>query len=173
MKTNIFLFTLVTVIALSLKSCISLSSEFNRPRQLINPITQKRVPSIFFELIDTSKIYKRVYKKENSEKSPSQNTLPMFLKFYKEGKIAIFKGFEPNNVEIINPEFADMGIYRFRNNQLVLKEFIRTIQGSAWVTWKTNLSKNIDTITFKSNHYVEKFVPIDIPQSFLIYKPDW
>lgn len=154
-------------------SCISTGSKHNRPRTIPKPIAKKRVPVEFFELIDTTKLYKQVYLKVDTEVNPIEKFQMNFLKFYKEGKVDIFRGFQPDRIETINPEFADMGLYRFKNGTLTLKEYIRTIQGSGWTPYKATPEEKNDTLTFTSDHYITKYVPVEIQKSFLIYSPDW
>ena len=146
---------------------------FNLER--IKPNTDK----LAYEIIDTSKLYKKVDIKntfdssKNMEFNRLNNLNPEYLKFYEKGKVGKFNNVSVDKIETLNPQKAESYLYNFKNNTFTVQVYFKNPQcGECFIKGKLEkISK--DTIQIVSGDYIETYKAIDIPKSFLIYKPDW
>jgi hypothetical protein len=166
-------------IVLLLLSCSSFN-EFGLRRSKLN--IEKIKPNNndeAYKIIDTSKIYKLVNIKITNDERLSYDLNgmnernPKYLKFYKNGRVGEFRNINLNDIDDFNPKRAESHLYQFKKGKLIVQEYFKSPQcGECFV--KSLVSKVSESqIIFTSENNIETYEKIEIPNSFLIYKPDW
>ena len=136
----------------------------------IKPNSDEKV----YTIIDTSKIYKEVFLTDNLRKPIN---LPyrgktIYLKFYKNGRVAQFNGMDLT-IDSLNPKRARSCLYSFKKNVFIIQVYFTNPQcGQCFIKQKLNKISD-DTFELESDGYISTFKAQNIPQSSLIYKPDW
>jgi hypothetical protein len=130
-------------------------------------------------IIDTSKVYLEILTMntfDNSNDSIRNADLkanPTYLKFYKNGRVGEFRNADINNVADFNPKKARSYLYKFKNNKFIVQVYFKNWQcGECFIKETLNKISN-DTIEIVSGDYISKYLKIDLPKSYLKYKPDW
>lgn len=125
-----------------------------------------------FKIIDTTKIYERVTVLSLLDNRPYDNFKKIYLKFYNNGRVGTFYYFDKDDIESINPKKADIGYYKFLNDDLIIQTYFEHPQGGGYT--KDKLSQvSSDTLVLINEFYLDKYKAIPLPKYFLKFKPDW
>jgi len=171
---KIIRFSLI-ILSFLLLGC-SYKNEFGQNRNRFNfekikPNNDDQVYSI----IDTTKLYREVsITDENRNPVAPQNTgKDIYLKFYKNGRVAEFWNINFNNVDSFNPKYARSYLYNLKKNILTVQIYFRNPQcGQCFI--KEKLSKISEEIfELQNDHYIYTYQAQDIPAAYLKYNPDW
>ncbi|ESU20208.1 hypothetical protein FEDK69T_30220 [Flavobacterium enshiense DK69] len=141
---------------------------FNLKR--IKPNTDNSV----YNIIDTTKIYYEISIRDNVGNPVSiPDYKNNYLKFYKDGRVAEFDNINFQDIDSFNPKRADSYLYNLKNGNLVIQVYFKHPQcGQCFIKEKlTKISE--DTFELRNDSYVSTYKAIEIPKSFLKYKPDW
>lgn len=154
-------------------SCLNHRTEYGKKRFRVDPFKMKQNNSdSIYKIIDTSKLYEKVLIFDIKRNNNLTVFKKIYLKFYKNGKVGTFYFFDKNDKNSINPEKADIGYYNFSKKGLFIQTFFEHPQGGGYVKDKFNKISG-DTIYFGNDEYLSKYQAVSLPNSFLIYKPDW
>ncbi|WP_298902624.1 hypothetical protein [uncultured Psychroserpens sp.] len=125
-----------------------------------------------YKIIDTTKLYKLTSILNITDSTYLKEFNKTYLKFYADGKVGKFHDYDDTNVNSLNPEKATLGVYRYSKGKLTIQTYLQTAQGGGFI--KDKLNKNTaDFLEFGDEESSWKYVKVDIPKEFLIYKPDW
>lgn len=119
-------------------------------------------------IIDIDYVYKLEKVTNITFNNELTNFKQIYLKFYKDGRVAIF---DIDTIEGVNPQKAIMGIYQFRNNKLYYEYFSYSPQAGYFKTKQELLIKN-DKLLEKSEDYISiygKYIFLSDKE----IKPDW
>ena len=157
-----------------LLSC-SHRNEFGRDRinfniQKIKPNTDENV----YKIIDTSLIYYEISITDNLRNPVSiPNYKPKYLKFYKNGRVAEFSEIYFEKEDSFNPKRARSYLYILKDGKLIIQAYFKNPQCGQCFT-KQKLNKNSDDIfELENDFYISTYKAMEIPQSYLKFKPDW
>lgn len=157
-------------VAVLLSGC-QIRTEYGKIRNT-NAEKGKEVDPKVFSIIDTAKIYEQVDAIDTTHKETLQNVKQEFVKFYNNGKVATFSNYDPNDISSLNPKKADMGFYEFKDQNLKVRFFFKHPQGGGWV--KAAYKKTVnDDFYMTSGNLLIHYKIHNLPDKFLIYKPDW
>ncbi len=137
----------------------------------------------FIKYVATSAFYAMMLTKSHIKKYNLENVL-IGVKFYDKGRIAHFRGIDFNSLESLDPKKAIMGYYNYDNKTFSIEKIY---SGPALIgsTHKLSLSEIIleksskDTLFIRNfnrsvgSGNITKYIRMDLPKEFLIYKPDW
>lgn len=169
----------LSIIILTTLSCSSVN-EFGKRRigfhlGKIKPNADPRA----YTIIDTSKMYLEISLTntfDNSKDSISNEYLksnPTYLKFYENGRVGEFKNIDLNNINDLNPKKAESYLYRYKEGKFIIQIYFKHPQCGECLIKKTLNKISNDTIEIKSENLISTFVKVNIPKSYLKYKPEW
>ena len=76
-------------------------------------------------------------------------------------------------IDSLNPKRARSCLYSFKKNVFIIQVYFTNPQcGQCFIKQKLNKISD-DTFELESDGYISTFKAQNIPQSSLIYKPDW
>jgi hypothetical protein len=159
------------LIAVLITGCIT-RTEYGRRRLTQIGSHRTEVNSSAFSIIDTSKLYQIVSAVALADHKPLISLNKVYLKFYANGKLGIFYNYRPEDISSLNPKRADVGYYRYKDNQLEINTFFEHPQGGGWVK-ELVMKSHRDTIQSTAQRVLTKYKMLDLSPEFLIYKPDW
>lgn len=177
MKLKKIIFLLILNVGII--SC-SYKNEFGQRRinfniHKIKPNTDDNV----YKLIDTTKLYLEVSIANTLDSSVKQNSdnnlksTSTYLKFYSNGRVGEFKNIDFNNIETLNPKRAESYLYKFKNNKLIVQVYFKHTEcGECFIKKEASNISN-ETIELTAENYIYTYKKVEMPQAYLIYKPDW
>lgn len=132
-----------------------------------------------YTIIDTTRLYLLVAIENTMDQNMNEDTQerikssPTYLKFYGKGRVGKFTNVNLNDIETLNPKKAESYLYQYKNNKFIVQTYFKNPQcGECFV--KKTLSKTTNhQIVLKSGDYIYTYTPVQIPASYLKYKPDW
>jgi hypothetical protein len=167
------------ILSVGIVSC-SHKNEFGQRRinfniHKIKPNSDNNV----YRLIDTTKLYLEVSianTLDSSVKQNSENNLksnPSYLKFYSNGRVGEFKNIDFKNIETFNPKRAESYLYKLKNNKLTVQVYFKHTEcGQCFIKKEVSNISN-ETIELTAENYIYTYKKVEMPQTYLIYKPDW
>ncbi len=165
-------------------SCIPTKNDYSMVRY--KPVKFSIKPNHnknFIKYVDTSSFYIAIHSDKFIKKYNLQDYTTGF-KFYGNGKVGFIKGVNFLKPESFNSERASMGYYNFIGGKFYIETLYSGpgLLGSNYMASKKEILLNKsskDTLfikNFKSSRgsdSIAKYVRMDLPKEFLIYKPDW
>ncbi|MFD0861426.1 hypothetical protein ACFQ1M_04355 [Sungkyunkwania multivorans] len=172
----LILFFLAFIITLSCSSV----NEFGKRR--IGFHFEKIKPNsdpIAYTIVDTSKMYRQISlintfdHSNDSMQNQYLKSNPTYLKFYENGRVGKFTNIDVTDIDDLNPKKAESYLYTYKKGKFIVQVYFKNPQcGECFI--KETLSKvSKDTIKMYSEDYIATYIKIDIPKSYLIYKPEW
>lgn len=156
--------------------CYSYKNEYGSIRSKINKSNyKKKINKDVYEIIDTTKLYKMVsWISIKDEKAINRinEVSESYIKFYNQGKFSEFNSYKEDNFNSLNPQKSEENYYYLKNKELILQYYFQHPQGGGKIKSKL-LNHSSDTLAFISDNTIIKYIAIDLPKEFLIYKPDW
>lgn len=127
---------------------------------------------LVYQIIDTTKLYKIVSVVNLPDGRALANFNTSYLKFYGNGKVGTFYTYNEHDINSLNPEKSDIGIYNYTKEVLTIQTYFYHVQGGGFV--KDRLQKKTpNTLEFVGDKVLSTYKMVDIPSEWLIYKPDW
>lgn len=137
-----------------------------------------------YNVIDTTSLYHNIKIDDKTKvfvgakDSVKVSELYNYLKFYCNGKVAMFQGLDKINHISINPKNAIMGYYCLKLNNNKLKFVFYHVQSGVFISNQSFEVKGDTIIAYTKkdalgggNYYT--YVRTKIDDSLLIHKPDW
>lgn len=163
---------IILISSIILLSC-SFRNEYGRKRFRnngldISPNTNENA----YKIIDTTKLYEIVSCYDTVNNQPMFSLKKTFLKFYADGRVGEFYEFNSKDVQTLDPKKAESAIYNYDGEKLVIQFYFEHPQGGGFI--KNNVFKSSnDTLQLIGRTNLSTYKAIEIPKSFLKFKPDW
>jgi len=137
-----------------------------------------------FSQIDTSSIYiltevdNKDYIINSKLDMVKLINIKQFLKFYKNGRVALFNNTNTDDVYYLNPNKAIKGFYYIESNTYKMEFIFNHVQAGKFLSKKDLIIKGDTIISYtirtpRGGGYYSKYIKQKIPKDSLIYKPDW
>ncbi len=166
---------IIILISICFLTSCSYRNEFGRDRvkfnvQRIKPNTDETV----YRIIDTSKIYYEISITDNFRKPVNiPDYKANYLKFYKNGRVAEFSDVNFEDENSFNPKKAKSYLYNYKKEKLIIQHYFKNPQcGQCFIKEKFNRISN-DIFELENDSYISTYKAIEMPKSFLKFKPDW
>lgn len=170
---------LLLILSFTILNC-SYKNEFGQRRnkfdiKKIKPNSDENV----YNIIDTTKLYLEVSLRDtfnyslNTDYNNVLKSNPRYLKFYRNGRVGQFEKIDLKDIESFNPKKAESYLYKLKNNLFTVQTYFKHTEcGECFI--KKELNKISDSIIeLKSENYIQTYMTIKIPKSYLIFRPDW
>lgn len=164
--------TILIILMAALSTACVTRTQYGRRRLMQIGGHSIEVNSNVYNIIDTARLYQIVSAVAVSDNKPLNSVNKVFLKFYADGRLGTFYNYQPEDIGSLNPKRADIGYYRYKDNQLEISTFFEHPQGGGWI--KERITKlHRDTLQASTEQVITKYKMLDLSPGFLIYKPDW
>lgn len=140
--------------------------------------TKKSFNSEVYKLIDTTKVYRLVASYYSSDKNKTNvvtaYNLKKYLKFYGEGRLAIFDDFDLNTLDTLRPKKTDQGYYEYIFKTLYTKNYLTNTDGQQFYNPQWHEMRG-DTLSLysQSTKHRSLYLPVAIPKTIFVHKADW
>lgn len=166
---------IIILISICFLTSCSYRNEFGRDRvkfniERIKPNTDETV----YRIIDTSKIYYEISITDNFRKPVNfPGYKANYLKFYKNGRVAEFSDVDFEDENSFNPKKAKSYLYNYKKEKLIIQVYFKNPQcGQCFIKEKFNRISN-DIFELENDGYISTYKAMEMPKSFLKFKPDW
>ncbi|AWH72735.1 hypothetical protein DCS32_00670 [Dokdonia sp. Dokd-P16] len=139
-----------------------------------DPITSNEV----YKIIDTTKLYKLVahYYKYDEDKVNAVTTYnyKKYLKFYKDGRLAVFDAFDLNSLDTLRAQKTDQGYYDYNYNTLSTRNYITNKNGKQLYNPQyQELAGDTLSLYSQSTKNISHYLSVDIPSHVFVEKANW
>ncbi|WP_379953327.1 hypothetical protein [Dokdonia sp. R78006] len=141
-------------------------------------VAQEITSNEVYKIIDTTKLYKLVahYYKYDEDKVNAVTTYnyKKYLKFYKDGRLAVFDEFDLNSLDTLRAQKTDQGYYDYNYNTLSTRNYITNKNGSQ--LYNPQYQELVgDTLSLysQSTKNVSHYLSVDIPSHVFVEKANW
>lgn len=131
-----------------------------------------------YAVIDTTKLYRlvaRYYKYDKTKTNVvSQYNYKKYLKFYQDGRLAVFDEFDLNAIDTLRAQKTDQGHYEYKHETLYTKNYLTNKDGKQFYNPQSH--KRIgDTLSLysQSTKDISYYIPLSIPESIFVEKASW
>lgn len=166
--------------------CLCLITNCSTKEQLMKKPLQKKSISYtksstnneVYRLIDTTKIYQLValYYKHDSRHTNivSEYNYKKYLKFYSEGRFAVYDDFDILKLDTLKAKVTDQGYYDYSYKTIYTKHFITNKDGKQFYNPQSHTMTG-DTLSLysESTKNISHYLPISIPKTTIVNKADW
>lgn len=164
---------LCSIISFLFISCLAYKNEYGQKRFRYNRFTiEANTNNNVYQLIDTTKIYEVISIEEINYKKKLGIVNKSYLKFYANGRLGEFYGYNKNDINSLNPKKARMALYNYKDNKLIIQFYFYYPQGDGLRKEMFHKFER-DTLELISENYLSKYKMIPLSKEFLIFKPDW
>lgn len=131
-----------------------------------------------YTLIDTAKVYRLVasyykYDKTNTNAVAAYN-LKKYLKFYSEGRLAVFDDFDLQTLDTLRPQITDQGYYEYTFKTLYTRNYLTNADGQQFYNPQWHEMRGDTLLLYsQSTKYTSLYLPIPIPKTVFVDKADW
>lgn len=141
-------------------------------------VTTSKASDEVYRLIDTTKIYKLVasyYKYDKARTNAvSEYNYKKYLKFYEDGRLAVFDDFDLASLDTLRAKETDQGYYEYKFNTLYTRNYLTNKSGKQFYNPQTH-KRNGDTLSLysQSTKNVSHYIPVEIPATVIVDKANW
>lgn len=153
-------------------SCFQRKTEYGNIRPNPSRFTIKpNSNDAAYKIIDTTKIYELMDVIDTVNHERMHSIRKKYLKFYANGRVGEFDSFNKDDIGSLNPKKAAKAYYTFKK-ELIIQFYFKHPQGGGLIKEKVHkVSK--DYLELIGGNNLSKYKIIELPQQFLVYKPDW
>ena len=167
------------LVAMVLASCSahSFKGEEERFRESLKTSTPTITEAVY-KIIDTSKIYKLVasyYKYDSNQTNVvAEYNYKKYLKFYKDGKLAVFDDFDLTSIDTLKAKVTDHGYYDYTYNTLYTRHHLTNKSGKQFYNPQVH-QPNGDTLSLysQSTKSISHYLAIAIPANVVVAEAEW
>lgn len=181
MKASLLFFISVILMACTGTKVTEEASQLNESTAISKSKNQDdRSPfdNELYKLIDTTKIYRLVasyYKyDENKTNAVASYDLKKYLKFYGNGRLAVFDDFNLNTLDTLTARATDQGHYEYKFNTLYTKNYLTNKSGEQFYNPQWHEMRG-DTLSLysQSTKNISHYLAVEIPKTVFVDNADW
>ena len=160
-------------------SCSGYSNTTKRSTEINEiPVAQKTTSNEVYKVIDTTKLYKLVahYYKYDEDKVNAVSTYnyKKYLKFYKDGRLAVFDEYDLNSVDTLRAQETDQGYYDYNYNTLSTRNYITNKSGKQFYNPQSHeVAEDTLSLYSQSTKNVSHYISVIIPPHIFVEKANW